>query len=102
MVVPGGTLIRSGLKSKSSTTAVSVDTGAAVTMGLGTGGAAVGPSDPFSANVHNVSPRGKLSWKLPPAATVTYCVSPIWYVIGGAFTPAPVWNCQRRLHVRVS
>lgn len=28
----------------------------------------------FSAKIATASPKGKLSWKLPPAATATYCL----------------------------
>src|SRR5215471_6821019 len=56
-------------------------------------GAATEPTVPFSENVHTASPSGVVTPpRLPPVATVTYCVPSTEYVIGGAPTPQPVWK----------
>ena len=52
--------------------------GTSATCVVGAAGAATGPIVPFKENTHNVSPRGKSSWKLPPDATATYCCPLTW------------------------
>src|SRR3712207_5033459 len=76
-VVPGGTMIVPGEKAKSTICTLLTETALAWTSELGGGGAGTGSSVPSSEKTQRLSPRGKLSWKLPPEATATYCLPSI-------------------------
>src|SRR5262249_40576511 len=58
---------------------------------------------PSSANVHTASPSVVVTPpRLPPEATVMYCLPSTSYVTGGAPMPQPVWNVHSLLPLAAS